>query len=110
MVTSPQVGCSFCHAPKDEVARLVAGPGGIYICERCVTNCIAKLASVPVSSGDSEVVNSETVIFCGFCGRTAREVALTGSGKHDVCSKCLVMSAEFVLEEVPLLPISRKWQ
>ena len=27
--------CSFCLKPKDEVARLVAGPG-VYICDECV--------------------------------------------------------------------------
>ena len=30
--------CSFCLAPQDRVAKLIAGPG-VYICDRCVTLC-----------------------------------------------------------------------
>ena len=30
--------CSFCDAPQDEVAKLIAGPG-VYICDRCVALC-----------------------------------------------------------------------
>jgi hypothetical protein len=31
--------CSFCLKSQHEVAKLVAGPGGIYICDECVTLC-----------------------------------------------------------------------
>jgi len=75
-----------------------------------VTNGIAKLASTPVSQGTSNVAASETVIFCAFCGKTAQEVALTGSANHDVCAECLVKSAEIMLKKVPLLSTSRKWR
>ena len=30
--------CSFCGRPKDNVQRLIAGPG-VYICDRCVDLC-----------------------------------------------------------------------
>ncbi len=30
--------CSFCAKHKDEVAKLVAGPG-VYICDECVSLC-----------------------------------------------------------------------
>ena len=32
----PTVHCSFCLKPQHEVAMLVAGPGGVYICDGCV--------------------------------------------------------------------------
>lgn len=32
------VRCSFCGKRKDQVARLVAGPG-VYICDECVALC-----------------------------------------------------------------------
>jgi len=32
------VRCSFCGKPKDQVRRLVAGPG-VYICDQCVALC-----------------------------------------------------------------------
>lgn len=31
--------CSFCGKPKHEVRKLIAGPGGVYICDSCVTVC-----------------------------------------------------------------------
>lgn len=80
------------------------------MCERCLTNGIAKLASIPVAPEKFDAAKSETVIFCAFCGKTAQEVALTGGEKHDVCAECLVKSAEIMLKKVPLLSTSRKWR
>ena len=31
--------CSFCHRTADEVAHLVGGPEGLYICDACVAAC-----------------------------------------------------------------------
>jgi ATP-dependent Clp protease ATP-binding subunit ClpX len=31
--------CSFCGKPKNEVRKLIAGPGGVHICDSCVTIC-----------------------------------------------------------------------
>jgi hypothetical protein len=33
------VKCSFCHKPSDDVAKVVAGPDGVYICNECVELC-----------------------------------------------------------------------
>jgi ATP-dependent protease Clp ATPase subunit len=33
--------CSFCGKSEAEVQKLVAGPGGIYICDECVAVCQA---------------------------------------------------------------------
>jgi hypothetical protein len=51
--------CSFCGKSRREVARLVAGPGGIAICNECVEMCnriFADPASseVPPASAESE--------------------------------------------------------
>ncbi|MDC0239078.1 ATP-dependent Clp protease ATP-binding subunit ClpX [Candidatus Thioglobus sp.] len=32
------LNCSFCSKHKDEVARLIAGPG-VYICDECIDSC-----------------------------------------------------------------------
>jgi hypothetical protein len=37
------VSCSFCGKSKDEVSRLIAGPG-VYICDECVGLCDEILA------------------------------------------------------------------
>ncbi|HEY7348763.1 MAG TPA: ClpX C4-type zinc finger protein [Ktedonobacterales bacterium] len=31
--------CSFCGKSQDQVRRLIAGPGGVYICDECVALC-----------------------------------------------------------------------
>ncbi len=33
---SPLVRCSFCGRPQTQVKKLIAGPGGVYICDNCV--------------------------------------------------------------------------
>jgi ATP-dependent protease Clp ATPase subunit len=31
--------CSFCGKPQERVRRLIAGPGGVYICNECIELC-----------------------------------------------------------------------
>ena len=31
--------CSFCGRPEDGVEKLVSGPNGVYICDKCVALC-----------------------------------------------------------------------
>ncbi len=31
--------CSFCNKPQDMVRKLIEGPGGVYICDECVSLC-----------------------------------------------------------------------
>jgi len=33
--------CSFCGKSEDEIQKLAAGPGGIFICDECVDACRA---------------------------------------------------------------------
>lgn len=40
----PVLRCSFCGKGKDEVRRLVAGPG-VFICDQCVQLCTEVLQS-----------------------------------------------------------------
>jgi transcriptional regulator with PAS, ATPase and Fis domain len=35
----PQLRCSFCGKSESEIRKLVAGPGGIHICNECVEVC-----------------------------------------------------------------------
>ena len=28
--------CNFCNKPHDKVAKLVAGPSGLHVCDECV--------------------------------------------------------------------------
>ena len=33
------VRCSFCDKSRDQVQRMVSGPGGVYICNECIDVC-----------------------------------------------------------------------
>src|SRR5215211_3315597 len=37
--TRGQYQCSFCGKSQDQVRRLIAGPGAVYICDECVDLC-----------------------------------------------------------------------
>jgi hypothetical protein len=37
------LNCSFCGKHRDEVVRLVAGPG-VYICNECIVLAVGQLA------------------------------------------------------------------
>jgi hypothetical protein len=39
--------CSFCGKSKDQVAKLIAGPG-VYICDHCVALCNEIIAQEPM--------------------------------------------------------------
>ena len=35
-----RIRCSFCGKPQEQVGRLISGPNGAFICDRCVDICI----------------------------------------------------------------------
>ncbi|MEM6267152.1 MAG: ClpX C4-type zinc finger protein [Pseudomonadota bacterium] len=35
----PKLNCSFCGKSDQEIEKLAAGPGGLYICNECVDAC-----------------------------------------------------------------------
>jgi hypothetical protein len=47
--------CSFCLKSQHEVAKLIAGPGGIFICDECVGLCNGIIAGTwDASSADAD--------------------------------------------------------
>jgi ATP-dependent Clp protease ATP-binding subunit ClpX len=47
-----QYRCSFCGKSQEQVHRLIAGPGGVYICDECIDLCqeiIAEEQSTPTN-------------------------------------------------------------
>ncbi len=47
-----QYRCSFCGKSQEQVHRLIAGPGGVYICDECIDLCqeiIAEEQSTPAT-------------------------------------------------------------
>jgi hypothetical protein len=52
--TKPRRGvyrCSFCGKSQERVQRLIAGPGGVYICNECVGLCNEIIAGGPPAGG-----------------------------------------------------------
>ena len=54
--------CSFCLKSQHEVAKLIAGPGFIFICDECVGLCVAIVAgrTPKVDPGLFRISNIET--------------------------------------------------
>ena len=47
--------CSFCGKEKSKVKKLIAGPGGVFICDECVELCRDMLAKMPSNSAQEAV-------------------------------------------------------
>lgn len=52
-----QYHCSFCGKNQDQVRRLIAGPGAVYICDECVELC---REIIDEETGGSGVTNAAT--------------------------------------------------
>ncbi len=54
-----KIRCSFCNKTEDQVRKLIAGPGGVYICDECIDVCSEimeeELADEETQSTDSEI-------------------------------------------------------
>ena len=53
----PAYVCSFCSRGQDEVQRLIAGPGGVFICDECVALCTQIIAEERATKPGSSPVN-----------------------------------------------------
>ncbi|MFJ2029028.1 ClpX C4-type zinc finger protein [Streptosporangium sp. NPDC087985] len=49
-----KINCSFCTKSKDDVEKVIAGPG-VYICNECVQLCNAILGTQPEPSAGAEI-------------------------------------------------------
>src|SRR5687768_1732881 len=63
-----QYHCSFCGKNQDQVRRLIAGPGAVYICDECVELC-------------REIIDEESNAQPAAVGAPARTPA-TATGKN----------------------------
>jgi len=58
-VGEPKIRCSFCNKTEDQVRKLIAGPGGVYICDDCVDICSEiieeELAEEYTKNGEEEI-------------------------------------------------------
>jgi ATP-dependent Clp protease ATP-binding subunit ClpX len=47
----PDYRCSFCGKAQQQVERLIAGPGGVFICDECVHLCVEIIESESKNPG-----------------------------------------------------------
>ena len=104
--------CSFCGRSQAEVVKLIAGAGGVAICDACT-----ELAQSSLTSGEPAWSASVTVAVqpapgrCPFCGKHTgagqefdsaspiRLITAPGSaGEGAICEECLELSAEIIAE------------
>lgn len=93
--------CTFCGKDQNEVARLIGGPGGIFICDEC----IAKIAQNP-EAGDA-IMGAEGAdkTQCSFCGKKPQSVKYIaqGPGGVNICNECIELCQQIIEEEQHVL-------
>src|SRR5204863_8963417 len=93
--------CSFCGKNQDEVRRLIAGPGGVYICNECI-----ELVNERNAERQKESSSVRGKARCSFCGKKQQQVAYIHAGPNgvNICGECIDLCREILDEE----PGSRK--
>jgi ATP-dependent Clp protease ATP-binding subunit ClpX len=56
-----QYHCSFCGKNQDQVKRLIAGPGAVYICDECVELCQEIISEESQTGSKTASAGSRTV-------------------------------------------------
>ena len=57
--------CSFCGKDQDQVSRLIAGPGGVYVCGECISK---------FSGGEYTQPGEQKKATCSFCSKKQNQV------------------------------------
>ena len=71
--------CSFCLKSQHEVAKLIAGPGAIYICDACVGLCNEWIAGRPPALGDFSLSAVQTPTLLERLGPIERTIQGQGN-------------------------------
>jgi hypothetical protein len=113
----PQLSCTFCGKPQNQVRKLIAGPG-VFICAGCVTlarHVIAAGVTVTTERGPIHVVpGQQPRARCNFCGKQRDQVAAQAgiplcatekitektTERHAViCDQCLDLCDEIITDD-----------
>ena len=74
--------CSFCGKSQEQVHRLIAGTGGVYICDECIDLCQEIIAKEHAGPSDPQGAGPELTVRerdakvspdCVFCGERVNE-------------------------------------
>jgi len=89
--------CSFCGKDQSQVQRLVAGPGGVYICDSCVMRI----------AGESEEERGANAERCSFCHKWQSQTRFIrrSSRQAAICNECIELCQEiFAKEQATIRP------
>jgi ATP-dependent protease Clp ATPase subunit len=89
--------CSFCSKTQEQVSRLIAGPGRVFVCDECI-------AAFQKNDRSGELPRRERVR-CSFCGKSQAQVSSLVAGPRNVyiCDECVDLCREIIEEEQQLL-------
>lgn len=57
-ISGKEVRCSFCGKPQTSVKKIIAGPGGVFICDECIKVC-QSIIDEEEYEGDKYTINNE---------------------------------------------------
>lgn len=100
--------CSFCGHEQRQVRKLVAGPGGVYICDPCIMAAVGVTSSGrPSKDPVLQPVPPAGESRCSFCGKPRDQVktlviAPTGEAEQTpaICDECLGLCGEILSEQL----------
>jgi hypothetical protein len=106
---SPQLSCTFCGKPQNQVRKLIAGPG-VFICVGCVTlarHVIADGQTATTARGPVHLVpEQQSRARCNFCGKQRYQVTAQAgipteqpNGHAIICDQCLALCDEIITDE-----------
>ena len=83
--------CSFCGKTQEHVQRLIAGPGGVYVCNECFNRF----------AGESDEARGANAERCSFCGKRQQQVLYVrrSPGQVAICNECIQLCQEIFAEE-----------
>ncbi len=88
-VTAGEDACSFCGAPRRDLDKLLAAPGPVFICGRCVSRANLAVQRRSAAGMRSVAVDEEaTCSFCGSASAVGGVMAESETGSPRICSKC----------------------
>jgi ribosomal protein S14 len=100
--------CSFCGRPQHHVRKLVAGPGGVCICDPCILAAVGVSASGRAARDPkfSPVAQGRDTS-CSFCGKSRTALRslvagqpVQGAPAPTICDECLGLCGEILSEQL----------
>jgi heterodisulfide reductase subunit A-like polyferredoxin len=94
------IECSFCGLPKEATRRVIAGPGAVFICDRCISLAteLVHEGEINADEGMHLSAGSKPSTKCSFCGKKAQNTSqMVETGEVRICGECLELCNEIIV-------------